>query len=211
MDELRQCNRCDEIKSTSEFYRHSARYPLRRDCKTCQREANDRWRSVNREADLAKKRKRYRERREELLEQQRLYYEKNKGSVKAYQRRYAKENPDKVNALARKYRKANPEAGAVKTRNRRALKRSAPGHHKLSDTRAIFARQGGLCAYCRADLTQCIKHLDHRMPLALGGSNWPDNLQWLCAPCNLAKGAQHPDLFEATMSEIATFKIGEQA
>lgn len=31
-------------------------------------------------------------------------------------------------------------------------------------------------------------HVDHRVPLAHGGTESDDNLQYLCAPCNLAKG-----------------------
>lgn len=36
-------------------------------------------------------------------------------------------------------------------------------------------------------------HVDHIMPLVLGGSNWPDNLQLLCPRCNMKKGSKHPD------------------
>ena len=39
-------------------------------------------------------------------------------------------------------------------------------------------------------------HVDHRMPLSLGGSNYPDNLQLLCPTCNLSKSATHPDIYE---------------
>jgi 5-methylcytosine-specific restriction protein A len=30
-------------------------------------------------------------------------------------------------------------------------------------------------------------HLDHVIPLAQGGTNDPDNLQWLCAGCHSRK------------------------
>ena len=33
-------------------------------------------------------------------------------------------------------------------------------------------------------------HIDHRTPVALGGSNAPENLQALCRTCNLTNGAR---------------------
>ncbi|MCK8788014.1 HNH endonuclease, partial [Roseomonas sp. NAR14] len=35
-------------------------------------------------------------------------------------------------------------------------------------------------------------HVDHYVPLALGGSNDRSNLRLLHAACNLSKGARHP-------------------
>ena len=43
----------------------------------------------------------------------------------------------------------------------------------------------------RPDLS--LLHVDHIMPLARGGPNTLDNLQLLCARCNLAKGAKVPE------------------
>jgi 5-methylcytosine-specific restriction endonuclease McrA len=38
------------------------------------------------------------------------------------------------------------------------------------------------------------------MPLKLGGSNWPENLQLLCRTCNLRKNAKHPDVWRSLRS-----------
>lgn len=46
------------------------------------------------------------------------------------------------------------------------------------------------CATCAARITdRPSAHVDHITPLARGGSNDRDNLQVLCARCNLTKGA----------------------
>ena len=59
----------------------------------------------------------------------------------------------------------------------------------------LYREQTGLCMYCRARLSQTshvdvvrpISHIDHKVPVNQGGTNHPDNLQLLCAPCNLRK------------------------
>lgn len=52
----------------------------------------------------------------------------------------------------------------------------------------IYRRDGYACVLCGADDVQRLA-IDHRIPVALGGSNDPSNLRTLCRPCNTAKGA----------------------
>lgn len=49
---------------------------------------------------------------------------------------------------------------------------------------------GWSCANCASRITERTDaHVDHIVPLARGGSNDRDNLQVLCARCNLSKAA----------------------
>lgn len=50
----------------------------------------------------------------------------------------------------------------------------------------IYDRDGRRCLLCGA--TEPLE-VDHRIPLARGGTNDLENLQTLCAPCNRRKGA----------------------
>jgi len=54
--------------------------------------------------------------------------------------------------------------------------------------RAVAERDGYVCRKCGAtkDL-----HIDHIVPVACGGTNDLDNLQFLCRSCNMAKGASN--------------------
>lgn len=58
---------------------------------------------------------------------------------------------------------------------------------------AVFVRAGGRCAYCGNPMTLADFHVDHVWPVALGGSDDPENLACACGPCNQSKGARTPD------------------
>lgn len=53
---------------------------------------------------------------------------------------------------------------------------------------AVFERDGNQCSYCPDDVGPF--HLDHIVPVVLGGTNAPENLTVACAKCNLSKGAK---------------------
>ncbi|MBP1039029.1 HNH endonuclease [Serratia fonticola] len=57
---------------------------------------------------------------------------------------------------------------------------------------ALFRREQGHCAICQKNLTGLMANgadpaIDHIIPLNLGGTNDPTNLQMLCAGCNTDK------------------------
>lgn len=59
---------------------------------------------------------------------------------------------------------------------------------------AILKRDGHKCVQCGAVPKDGAKlHVDHITPLALGGTDDPENLQTLCSTCNRGKGDSHPD------------------
>jgi len=82
--------------------------------------------------------------------------------------------------------------GASSGRNRRSRLMGAEGTHTAADVRVQYDRQRGLCRWCGRRVTWAEKQVDHVMPLALGGSNGPENLAIACLRCNSSKGAKHP-------------------
>lgn len=59
--------------------------------------------------------------------------------------------------------------------------------------KALIRRESGSCAICNRDLTGVIANdvdtaIDHLVPLNMGGTNDPTNLQLLCKTCNTKKG-----------------------
>lgn len=104
---------------------------------------------------------------------------------------WRRNNLDKARAKCAAWEKKNPELVRVIKQNRRA--RIAQSQGKLSKglVEKLFKLQKGRCACCKLPLNDDY-HLDHIMPLALGGTNTDDNIQLLRSLCNQRKHAKHP-------------------
>ena len=107
------------------------------------------------------------------------------------------EDIEKKNFQARLNKKLRHRVGRSR---RRARLRAARGLLTYGIIQHLLVVQGGECAYCPAKLSSGF-HLDHIMPLALGGLNADDNVQLLCPPCNQNKGARHPDSFVSLLKQ----------
>ena len=181
---MKTCTKCKIEKPEAEFSKRSrANDGLQARCAACDAE----YRAANREK-IAEYRAANRER---ISARKAEYYAASREKIAEY---YAA-NAERINALQAEYRNANPDKRAANDRNRRARKRNAEGKHTAADIRSIFEKQRGLCSNCQTKLFKSGAkkyHVDHIMPLALGGSNWPSNLQCLCPTCNLSKNAKDP-------------------
>lgn len=166
---LRTCNRCNEEKGVEEFNSHYF-------CKACR---------------LPKRKKKFTD--EELKERRKL------SSRKSYYKnrhRWAKKKPptkEKRNAWARAYR-ATPMGKAVDKATkhmRRDVIKQSDNNFTGKEWLALLNKTGHVCLACKC--TDCQLTPDHVKPLALGGSNDITNIQPLCLPCNVKKGAKEID------------------
>ena len=65
------------------------------------------------------------------------------------------------------------------------------GHVPKGLKEKLRQRQKGRCGICLFPLRGML-HIDHILPVKLGGTNNPKNLQLSHRDCNLSKGATHP-------------------
>ena len=116
-----------------------------------------------------------------------LNREKFNATIAEWRRKY----PERQRAANAAWNSAHPKQRRIYGQNRRARSSKSNGvlSARLSDK--LFLLQKGRCPCCNQPLGVDF-HLDHRMPLALGGSNTDDNMQLLRAICNLQKNAKHP-------------------
>lgn len=168
--------------------------------------SNKAWAENNREKSRASCKKTREENKDKYLAKEAAYRAANKEKIanRAKEKRlsdienarrkdaekYAA-NPAKALAASSKWRRNNPERSRAIWHKRRARKASSGGELSCDIEKKLFISQRGKCACCGLPLGDDY-HLDHRMPLALGGSNTDDNIQLLRKLCNLQKGAKHP-------------------
>lgn len=162
----------------------------RGNCGPCGREAVKRWRDANRDKHLETK-KHYREaNREAQRAHNKRWREARPEAFKDGVRRWRQDNHEAHLKAKQRYREANPEAIRVHSHNRRARVKASGGKLSPDIAQRLFTAQKGKCACCKTKMESY--HIDHIMPLALGGLNVDNNVQLLCPPCNLSKGAKHP-------------------
>ena len=68
--------------------------------------------------------------------------------------------------------------------------------------RDLHKAQGGKCMYCGRRLGIDLMDVDHKNPMAKGGSDQKRNLQLLCRSCNTRKGATTDRQFRTKFKSI---------
>ena len=99
--------------------------------------------------------------------------------------------------IERRQRYAASERGQALHRRSQSKRRAAlrtDAVEQVPTVTELLARQGGKCANCRVQPNGSV-HVDHIMPLALGGPHATGNVQALCQPCNQRKYSKHPLVF----------------
>ena len=120
-------------------------------------------------------------------------YFKNKDKAKSDARQWKLQNPDKARSIYERWYEKDYKKIAERAKLNNHKRRSKTKGQKLSKNivQTLMILQKGKCACCGKSLKQGY-HIDHIMPIALGGNNTDDNVQLLTPKCNLSKGAKHP-------------------
>jgi len=153
------------------------------------------WRKAQpdiRERRAAEARRRRKNHPEAALERDRAERAKHRDKIAVRQKSWRERNKDSCAAYDARWKAENPEAFREKCRRRqarrRARKMAADGTFSAADINALFDAQGGRCNGCEEPFAPKFE-IDHIVPLARGGTQFPSNLQLLCRSCNARKGA----------------------
>lgn len=110
---------------------------------------------------------------------------------KAYDKQYRVKNRDAILERGRDYYANNPEKALARWHTRRAREKNAEGFYAPADIDLLYKTQNGKCWWCDKSVSDDY-NIDHRIALAIGGTNWPNNLCISCPSCNKSKGSKLP-------------------
>lgn len=165
---MKTCKVCN----SSEFYACGK-------CKNCSREKSKKWRKEN---------------KEKISAYNKMYYENNTESALLYASEYRNSNRELLaeKSLARYHSHENVRIfNKIRNQNRRARLVGNGGRLSQNIVDKLFKLQKGKCACCGKSLANGY-HLDHILPLYLGGTNDDSNVQLLTPFCNTSKSKKHP-------------------
>jgi len=208
----KRCSKCGQIfpATTDHFYSQPhGKYGVRARCIKCTLEENREWAKAhpdkikeiqNRHSQTEKRKisRRSAQAKYRNTEAGHKTNERYETSEKRAQQIEQYRRDGKARKAKRRYMaKPRGKAKAAANRDKRRVRiKKAKGDYEASDVllqmEAQKDKKGKLrCWWCNK-IIKSKWHLDHRVPLAKGGSNSPDNLVISCPACNLSKGAKMP-------------------
>lgn len=183
----KQCYRCKTIlPHTAEFFvvRSKKEGTLRGECRTCYHARQVKWREDNKEHYLDYHKNYRTEHAEQVSAVKADWYKRNKIRIKprmlATSKAWKENNPEKVRLQKR----------ASQSR-RKATIRHVGGTYTEADVMLQLKGQNGKCWWCSKSIVGAY-HVDHRIALSRGGTNWPSNICISCPDCNQSKYDKMP-------------------
>ena len=167
------CTKCHTTKPLNDYHNDKrAKDGKQSRCKECALAAANAWSKANPERSRTQARK---------------WAEANRESTRASKRAWRETNRERSRAATRAWRAANLQKAKLQKSARRArIAHAVPQRWKRTPS------PDRLCYWCGITLTPETTHIDHIMPISLGGQDTPNNTANTCAKCNQSKSATHP-------------------
>lgn len=206
---MKACSKCGCVLPLSSFHKRTASPDgLAYKCKGCESADNRAWRECHRDRKAAADREYYLAHKDQAAAAGRRYYqrrkqkpgesEKMRAQVRASYQRHREMRLVRIRAWREEHRdywqlwsQRNQESRRASSHRRRARLAACGDNFTKDDVVAQRKRQHGRCYYCGTRLKRG-HHVDHVIPLCLGGGNGPGNIVLSCPTCNLSKGARLP-------------------
>ena len=177
---MKVCRKC----GSTEFYASGI-------CKPCKNAGAAKRYAENPDKDKARANAYYANNTEKVKAEHKKRYASDPKKVMASQAKWVAANKDRIKTNKARWLSENKELGRIYSHNKRARKRANGGTLSKGLAEKLYKLQRGKCACCCKPLGDDY-HMDHRMPIVLGGANEDWNMQLLTQRCNNQKYTKHP-------------------
>ena len=184
---MKTCKTCRELKPLSAFHQE----PRVKDghtavCKLCAKVRDALWQKSNRQRYNSYQHQWRVEHPARALEIGRTWRRKHPERSRAFTRAWQAAHPERRKENRRRWAAENRARISLYAQERRAREQGATGATTPKQLEARIEYYGRLCYLCHKPY----QAIDHVIPLAKGGTNWPANLRPICTPCNSKKGTK---------------------
>lgn len=190
--DMKTCKKCG-LQMPREMFHRNARMGdgLAQRCKLCEKKRKALYYKENREKVIASNSAYHEANKSRRHQANANWRAKNADRIRERMSSWKMANHEKVAEKDKKWKRLNRTKVKISNKNMRLKRRGANGKLSFGIKEKLFKLQRGKCACCGLPLGDDY-HLDHIMPIALGGTNTDDNAQLLRARCNLQKQKKHP-------------------
>ncbi len=185
---MKTCTKCRLGLPVAMFYIDKQKKDgLRSSCKSCTNSQQKQYYIKNTSKVKVRTSRYYEKNRDGICE-------KNRTDLVRIERRRAwcRKNTKKRQAVTRAWEKRNPEKKRAWNLVAKSRRRASSGSHTVSEWSELIAKYDFKCLCCDKKPKDTM-HRDHIIPIVKGGSDFINNLQPLCGPCNLIKGTKTID------------------
>ncbi len=127
---------------------------------------------------------------EKMKARSRRYYLKTAKQQCEKSRRYNAENRVRVQQKQRRYYQENKAKFSRARDARRGKLREMISNFTKAQWLQKLIYFGNCCYLCKTSLENVEIHIEHRIPISRGGSNWIANIAPACKKCNLTKNTK---------------------
>lgn len=173
----------------------SIRYVSTNKCFDCNKRDAEKWKKENPEIiKISRKKTKEKQGKDRLAAWKKQWDERNSEHKRKYKEEWYNKNKQHCVEYSKKYKIENRDVAIRAESKRRVLKSlSTTESFTKNDVLLLLEKQKSKCVYCKEKLTKY--HIDHIIPIKLGGDNSKYNIQLLCVSCNCRKNAKHPIKF----------------
>jgi 5-methylcytosine-specific restriction endonuclease McrA len=191
---MKTCSKCGVSKPLSDFAKNMAlKDGLQGMCRKCSNEHSRAWKAANPDRCKIHAVDRFKKNPEAAKAKTAARYAEHKEKYRAACAKWRANNQEKARRAVADWAAKNRQAILINQHNRRIKQRNS-GKLPRDTHEKLYALQRGKCPCCGKPLGDDY-HLDHIIPIALGGTNTFGNVQLLRATCNQQKYAKHPVAF----------------
>lgn len=188
----KKCRICNKIKSIDDFHKKKGTSDgYRNECKECVKDIQKKYKEAPgfKEKQAEYDKKRYQEKREDILERKKEYHIENRDKILSYKKVYREENKDKIKEYLDEYRVNHREEAREYSRNHSVEKAIAQARYRDNNPHIVAWRNLLYSTLKRLNTTKQSKTIDilgysalqlkeHIEKQFLPGMSWENHGEW---------------------------------